>query len=398
MSDEVEDRDYYCSMKFRYIKIDLGSQTTYTCHASAPYKVDFEWLNKNQGNLFNHKINVAERTMMLKNQRVTSCEQNCWYAEDRGMQSTRLSQKGNYRTHDQIITKPEIVDITIGDDCNLTCSYCCKEFSSSWKNDISTHGEYRLSTVDNRYKLTSNDRLLLKIKQSNLVNVDRYKILLNEIQLNVDSIKQIYVTGGEPFLNNHLIKTLGDLKFSDQTNIEIYTGLGVNTNRFKRLLDRISNNKNINLVISAEGIEQHLEFNRYGIKWNQFLTNLQSIRDRKIPLKFQSTLTNLTVFGFVDFCQYFSNDQIMTTFAYQPRMMSINVVDSDSKQRLIDQFSRLPEQQKNVLTKSIQAAVDEVQKHDMSIFLSEFVKRRSDLNLDIYPTSFLNWLNIKNVV
>ena len=399
MSDNLPSRDYYCSMKFRFIQIDLESQNTYSCHAAAPHKVDFDWLSNNKGNIFNHAVNVSERQMMLDNVRAPSCEQNCWSAEDNGMQSFRLLVDGHKKTHNQTITNPEIVNVTVGSNCNLTCSYCCKEFSSSWRNDINTNGEYlQLGTVDNRYKLIPLDKTLMKIKQSDLVNTPRYTELLNEVQLAAPRLTRLDVTGGEPFLNNHLVETLSKLDLPDTATINIYSGLGVDSKRFKRLLDVLSTKQNIKLVVSAEGIEKHLEFNRYGVTWDQFLTNLQSIRDRGIKLRFHSVVTNLTVFGVADFYNYFSNDDIVLTFAHQPRMMAVNVLDTDSKKQLVKQFSRLPDSVRELLTKNIEPAPDDEQKHNMSMFLPEFVKRRPDINLNIYPESFLSWLGINNVV
>ena len=106
-------RNYYCSMKFRFIKIDLESKTTYTCHAAQPHDIDFTWLSDNPGQLFNTPINITERNMMLVNQRNTSCEQNCWRAEDVGAVSPRMCQGGQDKTHFEISTQPEIVDLTI---------------------------------------------------------------------------------------------------------------------------------------------------------------------------------------------------------------------------------------------------------------------------------------------
>ena len=120
----MSDRDYYCSKKFTFLKIDLESKTTYNCHAAKPHQIDFEWLQHNPGQLFNTPINLKERQMMLSNQRNDSCEQNCWPAEDRGLPSPRLMQQGQFRSHDQIVVQPRMIDITLNTDCNLTCSYC----------------------------------------------------------------------------------------------------------------------------------------------------------------------------------------------------------------------------------------------------------------------------------
>jgi hypothetical protein len=67
MTENRDSRDYYCSMKFRHLKVDMECGTTYNCHAAKPHPVDFEWIKNNPMQLFNNPISVAERDMMLKN-------------------------------------------------------------------------------------------------------------------------------------------------------------------------------------------------------------------------------------------------------------------------------------------------------------------------------------------
>ena len=51
----MDNREYYCSQKFRFIKIDLESNTMYTCDAAKPHSIDLQWLEKNPGQLFNNE-------------------------------------------------------------------------------------------------------------------------------------------------------------------------------------------------------------------------------------------------------------------------------------------------------------------------------------------------------
>jgi organic radical activating enzyme len=392
-------RDYYCSMKFRFLKLDLELQTTYTCHAATPHRIDFPWLSNNQGNLFNNPINIVERQLMLDNQRAPSCEQNCWYAEDHGMQSPRITQKGTARTHEQLYNQPEILDITIGKNCNLTCSYCCKEFSSAWANDLNNNGSYNILDEDtNRYQLTAQDKLLLRAKQLEISATDRYKMLLDEIRVMAPNLKKLTITGGEPFLNNQLVDLLDNIELPKDTVVHVFSGLGVNPTRFERMLDKIASKVNLLISVSAEGIQQHLEFNRYGVTWNQFLSNIDIIKKSGAKYKFHCTLTNLTVFGFANFYDYFRNDEKLITFAYQPRMMAVNVLDDQSKQHLCGLFSKLESAHEQILVSNMMEKPSDIQRNNIATFLTEFVKRRPTLNLNIYPRSFLNWLNIKNVV
>lgn len=390
---ESSKRDYYCRQKFRYIKIDLESQTTYTCHAAQPHKIDFDWLEHNPGQLFNHDINVRERQLMLQNERAPSCEQNCWYAEDRGQQSPRLYQQGYLRTHDQLMSTPEVIDLTVGPNCNLSCSYCCKEYSSSWRRDLSQNGPYQLlDQTDNRYQLTDGDRVLMKINQNSLVSSKRYNLLLDEIRRISKGIKHIDVTGGEPFLNNQLIEILTDIDLSPESTIDIYSGLGVDTRRLDRMISSFVSKHQIRICASAECTDRYFEFNRYGLAWHRFQENLKVISDHDIKISFHSVLTNLTAFGFGDFFDIYQDQKIVLTFAYQPRMQCLHVMDDQSKHRLVSRFESMPEHFRQPLINTIRPDPTDADRKNMALWLKQFAKRRPDLDLSIYPKTFLDWL------
>lgn len=398
MSDS-DQRDYYCSMKFRYLRIDIDSRATYTCHAAKPHPIDFDWLSDNPGNLFNHSINTKERIMMLANQRAPSCEQNCWYAEDQGQISPRLAQGGQEKTHDVVIATPEILEITVGTDCNLTCSYCCKEQSSAWKRDLKHNGKYELSIEDKqRYSLTDRDLIRMQVSQNEVYQAKKNAFIFDEISRISPKAKKFIITGGEPFLHNKIIDLLSELKFENDTEIEIYTGLGINPDRLDRVLDQVSKYNKIKLAISAEGIGSQLEFNRYGIKWNQFETNIQSIISHHIPFHFHSTLSNLTVFGFKQFYDYYQQYKKVISFVYTPRMQAPHVMDPDSKDMLIQQFSSLPCIDRDRILQVIAPNPSEQERTAIAQFLRQFTQRRSDLSLNLYPTTFRKWLGLDYVV
>jgi len=380
-------------MKFRYLKIDLESKTTYTCHAAKPHDVDFEWLAKNTGQLFNTPINIVERNMMLDNQRNSSCEQNCWTAEDAGAVSPRMYQGGIEKTHFETVTQPEIIDLTVGSNCNLTCSYCCKEYSSAWRRDLADNGPYNITDSKNRFELTNKDRMLAKLSQGELKSTAHYQTLLNQIKLSTGTLKKLTVTGGEPFLDNQLIDILADLSLNHDTVVEIYTGLGVMATRFEKILHKLKSIANLELKISAECIKDLHEFNRYGSKWLEFENRIQLLDQHKIKYKFHSTLSNLTIFGYAEFVQYFKDHDHTVTFVYQPSMMAPYVLDPQSKEIILAQIQSLPARLQQPVKQSLLATPTETQRQNIKTFLVEFVGRRSNLNLNVYPTHFLDWID-----
>lgn len=388
-----EDRDYYCSMKFKFIKFDLEKKVTYTCHAATPHAVDFDWLEKNPGQIFNSPINIEERNQMLRNERNASCEKNCWPAEDSGAISPRLYQDGLKKTHTNVITSPEVIDITIGSDCNLKCLYCCKEYSSSWRNDIIRNGNYNnISDEPGRYNLIPIDKVLSSIKQHDRRNSRHYKLLLDELILNSKQLKELIITGGEPFLHNSLLDIISQL--SHVPLITIYSGLGVNYIRFSKIINELSEYKNVNIIISAEGIDKFLEFNRFGIKWDDFQKKIQLLNNLSIKYHFSCTVTNLTVFGVEEFYRYYKDNKIDLSFAYQPSFMSPYVLDDQSKQDIISKLNTLPTSAEEKIAKSIAAIPTEEQRINLGQFLKEFKHRNNELDLSIYPNNFLKWSGV----
>ena len=118
------------------------------------------------------------------------------------------------------------------------------------------------------------------------------------------------------------------------------------------------------------------------------------LKEHNINFRFHCTLTNLTLFGFKEFFDYFNKERIIVTYAYQPQMMAPYVLDLTSKQSIQHDIKTLPADIQNPILKSMADNPTEQERLTMSTFLKEFVSRRRDLSLSIFPQSFLNWLKI----
>jgi hypothetical protein len=392
----LPNRTYYCSVKFKKIKIDLENRVTYNCDAAMPHQVDFEWLEENPGQLFNTPINVAEREQMLQNIRNKSCEQNCWRAEDRDAISYRMERKGEDKTHTNSISSPEAVDLVLGTDCNLTCSYCCKEFSSAWRRDVLNNGNYELTNkVDDRYDANIKDKIHNALSQQNRKNSKHYQLLLNEAKLllKLPTVKKLFIAGGEPLIMNHLIPVLESLETRPDIVIEIDTGLGVSESRLKSILPKLEKFENLFIKISSENIGGLLEFNRYGVSWEQFKKNVTLLENSSINIAFHCTISNLSIFGFEDFYKHYKHHSIDWTFVEQPLMMSPYILDETSKGNLVRSLSSLPKQFYNEVIVAMKKEPSEQDRISCKQFLSQFSKRRN-LKLDVFPNSFVEWLQL----
>lgn len=372
----------YCSQKFTWLSVQPGRREMASCCSGSPCKVDLTWLSQHPGQLFNSPELQQDRAQMLNGQRPESCRAMCWNAEDAGLQSKRLLTKSNIVTHTDINAALTHLNITLSTDCNLTCVYCTKQFSTAWLDDINKNGPYLPDTDDDRDKLNTYDRVKLKLSQPAIKMTPQYTAIIDEVT-QYQSLQTIQLSGGEPFLFNGLEDIVA--KFGDR-EVQIFSGLGVNSQRLERILTLLP--KSVTIVISAETTGALYEFIRYGHSYEDFLKNLSIIERMGFKFKFASVVSNLTIHGFNEFQQKFgTSDNYINTCA-DPDYLGLNVLDDDSKQLVRSTAYKYHDQE-------VKAAVDigytELQKEHLSTYLKEFARRRQ-LSLSVFPESFTEWL------
>lgn len=388
-------KNYHCDRKFDSLKIDIEKKTLYSCWKATGEQIDLNWLEKNTGKIFNTKNLQSERTEMLENKRVKSCEQTCFSKEDKNIWSPRLQYKGYLKQNQLVESYPKTLDVTISGECNMSCSYCCKEYSSTWRNDIIKNGDYvGLSGNPNRYKLSAHDLIISKISQKKRTETKSYKIIKNEILLLMPKVQHLSVSGGEPFLNDRLFDLLELAK--DVPQIQILSGLGINPIRFKNSIQKIKKYNNICLRISVDSTGENYEFNRYGNSWKKFLDNLQIIRDSYIDFYFNTTYCNLTILDYVNFYEQFPEIRKNFNVVYDPCFLSPHVLDEATKENLINQM--LKSKVSNLtstteLIKLLSQRPTEDDRKSFESFVKEFSKRRN-AKLSFLPDSLKRWLKI----
>jgi molybdenum cofactor biosynthesis enzyme MoaA len=380
--------DFYCSQKFTWLSIDVAKRLSYSCCSASPEKLDINWLQQNPGELFNTPGLHQDRIDMLENKPVPSCQAVCWKPESKGLASRRTVMNSHVHTHDNIDEKiPTQLTISLGATCNLTCSYCCKQYSSAWYRDLKDNGAY-INNQD-RYDLVVQDHVLAKLSHSEYLESNGSKILLEEIS-KLDQARDVRITGGEPFLYNEFPDLLNSLDRSE--SVSFFTGLGVDTKRLQKQIARIKQRDNLQVIVSAENCGKSYEFNRYGNNYDAFLTNLKLLTDAGFSIKFNSVVSNLTVFGLVEFAETFEHVPITYQFCNNPDFLAVNVVDDASKEKLTSMLEQSSISMRDTIIQNILVPPTQEQQQNCSVFVKEFARRRN-LDLDILPNTMLEWLN-----
>ena len=371
--------DFYCSQKFWWLSIEPERRTIGSCCAATTSKIDLTWLKNNPGELFNTPELKQERQMMLANKPVASCEATCWQAERNGIPSRRTIFGSDTPTHTEIQAAPELINIIVGSHCNLTCSYCSKQNSTAWLHDINDNGPY---LDEPRYQINTNDHIVLKLGQSKIKVSEPYQQIINSVKALRGSLKQIEISGGEPFLYNGLT----DLVSSFDHPVEVWTGLGVNTARLSKILDELP--PETTFTISAENVGKQYEFNRFGNSWENFLRNFELV-NRRFNYRFCNVLSNLTVHGFEQFQTEFGTGHDVIQVCNDPDYLNANVIDANSKSAFLAHTYKYHDRE---IKQTVGIPHTAEQEQNFKKYVTEFAKRRG-LSMEIFPDNFVTWFN-----
>jgi hypothetical protein len=179
--------------------------------------------------------------------------------------------------------------------------------------------------------------------------------------------------------------------------VSFHTGLGVNNTRLQNQINRITPRENLIVHVSAENCDKFYEFNRYGNSYNNFLDNLKLLVDTGFSVRFNSVVSNLTIFGLAKFAETFQEVPINYQFCSSPEFLRVNVLDDTSKEHLITVLESTQIERRDLIISNIKQPCSEESKIQCAHYLKEFSSRR-DLDLDIFPEHFLQWLGLSHVV
>ncbi len=381
------ERDYYCSQKFDWLEIRLYDGFVASCCKAQPSRLTVDFLAQDNLGYFNWPELTSERKMMLENQRVPGCEAGCWRLEDQGVVSRRLQT--SHRHYDVTrLSAPRTLNLVVTNTCSLTCSYCCKNFSSSWLQDILKHGDFDLANQGDRYQATTRDRVLWGMSQNDLDAAPVGDEIMKQIQQNINGVEEVIITGGEPLLYSQLetvLTQLGDCK------ITLFTGLGVRESRLRSLIPVLERHQ-VRVKVSAENTGAWHEFNRYGGRYQEFWGNLEILRQH-CQVEFWSVLSNLTVFDFGNFYSlHHPHSTITTDITADPDFLALNVLDPRSRDAIAEHLHRdCPASVSDPIITAMNQPCDESRRQNLQKFLQRFTASRK-LTMELFPQSFIEWI------
>lgn len=218
----------------------------------------------------------------------------CWNLEDTNMSSYRINWNKQYEEDGNIDldSRIEIIDLRLGNRCNLKCRMC----NSTWSNQISDQiEELKAMGVNNSY---TSMPVLGTIQQDNSFMSNLFSFIEK-----TPTVKEIKFAGGEPFAMEEVEEFLCKLVEHKITDVKI--SMLTNTTLVKdRIVETLKKFKSTHIQCSVDGIGEMLEYQRYPSKWKVIERNFITLYNADLTVNLTPCWSNLNVLSMADFLDW----------------------------------------------------------------------------------------------
>lgn len=306
--------DSFCAAKWYNSTIWLSNGRTASCHHPEAHYIPPREVFTNPSALHNTSFKKERRKEMLEGNRCDECTY-CWRVEDindSNVHSDRIYKSIIYTDAEIDAIKnldpdanvnPKTLEISFDNLCNLSCTYCNPEFSSTWANDIKTHGIYEdMKTGGGMTYQNEGDHAYsfgIKGTDSNLFIKSFFKWFDEGLK---DDLQELRVTGGEPTRSPQFWKLIDKCEGAN-FNFAVNSNLILDEARLDRLIAASHKFKTFDLYTSCETIGPVSKLVRHGFDYTTWETNLRKfVKEANAHnVSIMMTISALTLFSLTDF-------------------------------------------------------------------------------------------------
>lgn len=206
--------------------------------------------------------------------------------------------------------KPEMIEIILGNHCDLKCTYCSMHYSTQWQNELVKFGDVKKEELEKHFPAAPEE--LEKVFWEWFYDVGRH------------TGKVINILGGEPTYMPKFYEVMEKLTeaYKDLNKKDRHVELGILSNmntkqpqmdRFLNLLPELTKYMFLRLQPSIEALERRAEYIRYGLSWSRFEGNIRRIlgerekyglNENNFGMGFQMALNSFSVSSLPDFVHW----------------------------------------------------------------------------------------------
>ena len=244
---------------------------------------------------FNTKHLKSLQAMALSGTRAPGCE-SCYHYESLTGQSKRLRDNSNFQKITEMENPSEggkikILDLRMGNLCNLGCVTCQPLLSSKLEKLWGEHGADKFSDKSVAAEIPLKHRSWYKSIQ-----------FVDEIGENSHGLVSLALVGGEPLINPHNIVLLKKL-----SHLGKKLKLSITSNIFSVSEDVLELLQKFDTTIdcSLDGIGPMIEYIRYPVKFEDVVNNYKRICEAGISTRIICTISVLNLFHIPESYQFY---------------------------------------------------------------------------------------------
>lgn len=304
-----------CLAKWKQVSLHLPTGLTNSCYHPPLHKINITDIKEDPSCLHNTLQKESVRSAMLSGHKqdseaLSECSY-CWKMEANGQLSDR-----HYRSaepwaaehlkaivnNDEGCRTPSYVEVNFNNACNLSCSYCSPQFSSSWMADVREAGPYPTTVPHNDANYFKGERKVIPHSQPNPY-VDAFWKWWPELY---PQLKHFRMTGGEPLMDKNTYKVFDYVLDNPKPDLHlnVTSNFSVEDKLFDKYIDycqRLCAGDNIEHLmtyVSVDTFGPQAEYIRNGLDFNRLLDNVSRYLEEvsaKNSITFIITMNNLSV-------------------------------------------------------------------------------------------------------
>lgn len=335
----------FCVLKWHHLEMHLSSAQSHSCFHCPQRHINLE------EDFHNTKQKMRQRKTMLEGGRPVECFY-CWNVEDSGSISPRIALTPIYTEMQPDIIEttarmqwdepvyPKYLEMSFSNKCQMKCSYCSTQNSSSLHEEIKKFGEYPLIHPENNSQYVSHGRENLWPENSEMY--DKFWKWIREAVMH---LRVIRITGGEPLLSEHtfkLAKFIRNHPNGENIAFHVNSNLSVSTRRIDRIIKTMFEMKSPKIYASVDTLGEQAEWIRHGLNWKTFEINLVQILNAHIPVGLMVTFNLLSIPKFKEFLEYvlelkrLGDVKLDTPYMTNPKHLSALILDDNMMNMLKD--------------------------------------------------------------
>lgn len=300
----------FCLAKWLQVSLHLHNGGSHSCHHPESRRVPLNEIVADPAALHNSSAQRAQRQEMLEGKRPSECSY-CWQAEDAGAVSDRFIKSADAWAKPFLRETlaggtraiPKYLEVGFSHVCNMSCSYCSPQYSSSWLSEQEKFGDLRVENRSTSLSYLAREGKLPIAEAIPNPYREAFWQWWPELR---GSLKVLRLTGGEPLLHEESFELLEDLRANPAPGLELIvnTNLMAPRDRQERFLTDLEKTlphlKSAAVYTSIDSWGERAEYIRHGLRHEYFWNSVERVLETfpKMEFVFMCTFNALSATGF----------------------------------------------------------------------------------------------------